>query len=144
MSRASRAISTRRGGRVDPAGDLAGVQIEHRGQVQPAFAGWDVGEVGQPDLVGGLGLEVAAEPVGRDRIAVTAVSGAGPSGQGRPAPQTGSAHQPLDARASDPAAMAAQHGMHPRRAVGPAALGMDLPNVLDQRPVGGRPRALRP
>lgn len=38
------------------------------GQVEPPFASGDVGQVGQPDLVGRLGGEVAAEPVECDRI----------------------------------------------------------------------------
>jgi hypothetical protein len=53
-----------------PADDVAGEEVEHGGQVQPAVAGRDVGEIGQPDLVRRLGGEVVAEPIRRDRIAV--------------------------------------------------------------------------
>jgi hypothetical protein len=79
----------------DP-GDLAGVHVEDRGQVQPAFCGGDVGEVGEPDLVRMRGLKVTGGPVWGDQIAMTAVGGSGATGQRRQSAKTGAAHQPLD------------------------------------------------
>jgi hypothetical protein len=79
-----------------PADDVAGEEVEHGGQVQPAVAGRDVGEIGQPDLVRRLGGEVVAEPIRRDWIAVAVVGRAHTPGQGRQAPQAGPTHQPLD------------------------------------------------
>jgi hypothetical protein len=35
-----------------PANDLAGKKIEHDGQIEPSFLGWDIGYVGEPDLIG--------------------------------------------------------------------------------------------
>ena len=37
---------------------LAGEQIEDDGQVEPTFAGWNVGDIGQPDLIGPVGNKV--------------------------------------------------------------------------------------
>jgi len=53
---------------MDHADDLAGVHVQDRGEVEPAFSGWDVGEIGEPDLVWSRGLEVTGEPVWGDRI----------------------------------------------------------------------------
>ena len=35
-----------------PANDLAGKKIEHDGQIESSFLGWDIGYVGEPDLIG--------------------------------------------------------------------------------------------
>jgi hypothetical protein len=43
-----------------PADDLAGMQIQYGGEVKPAFAGGDVGQVGKPNLAGSMGDKVAA------------------------------------------------------------------------------------
>ncbi len=127
-----------------PANDLARVHVQDRSEVQPAFARRHIGQVGEPDFVGGLGREAPAEPVGRDRIAMTAVSGPGPTWQGGQSAKARPPHQPLNAAASDAAAVAPKDGVHPRRAVGPAALGVDQPDVFQQRPVGRSPPALGP
>ncbi|MFT4936714.1 MAG: hypothetical protein ACI9LT_003434 [Pseudoalteromonas distincta] len=92
----------------------------------------------------GLSREVPAEPVGRDRIAMTAVCGPGPTWQGGQSAKARPPHQPLNAAASDAAAVPPKDGVHPRRAVGPAALGVDQPDVFQQRPVGRSPPALGP
>tara|TARA_R110002051_G_scaffold16182_2_gene48950 strand:+ start:5994 stop:6335 length:342 start_codon:yes stop_codon:yes gene_type:complete len=45
-----------------PADDLAGVHVEDGDEVELALAGRDVGQVGDPYLVGGRPPEVAGEP----------------------------------------------------------------------------------
>lgn len=62
-----------------------------------------------------------------------AVGDARAPGQGRQTPQASSAHQPLDPRAAQLPAVATQHRMYPRRAIGPAALGVDPPDILSRR-----------
>jgi hypothetical protein len=47
-----------------PAGDLAGVYVEDGGQVEPAFTGRDLGQVGEPDLVGSRRFEVSGNRLG--------------------------------------------------------------------------------
>jgi hypothetical protein len=56
-----------------PAQDLARGQVLDRGEIQPALVCGQVADVGQPDLVGPLGGEVARQPVGGDRELVAAV-----------------------------------------------------------------------
>src|SRR5689334_12899077 len=59
-----------------PADDLACGQVPYRGQVEPALAGRDVAEVGQPDRVRPVGREAPLEQVRGDRVVVPAVGGA--------------------------------------------------------------------
>jgi hypothetical protein len=47
-----------------PADHLAGEEVEHDGQVQPAFAGPDVAQIGQPDRVRRLDRELPIQQVG--------------------------------------------------------------------------------
>ena len=50
-----------------PADDLATVEIQDRGQIEPALIGLDIGDVGKPDPVRRSGGEVAIEQVRGDR-----------------------------------------------------------------------------
>ena len=112
------------------------MHVEDGGEVEPALAGRDVGQVGEPYLIGSCRLEVTGEPVGRDGIAVTAVGRPGATRQRSQPPQAGAAHQPLHAGSTDPTSMPAQGGVDAGRAVATAALGMDQPDVLGQGAIG--------
>jgi len=46
------------------AEDVAGVHVQDRRQVQPAFAGRYVGEIGEPDLAGAAIWKLRASPLG--------------------------------------------------------------------------------
>ena len=59
-----------------PADDPAGEQVDDDGEVQPALAGPDVGDVGAPFLVGRRCREVLIKQVRGDRPGVVAVGGA--------------------------------------------------------------------
>jgi len=59
-----------------PADDPAGEQVDDDGEVQPAFAGPDIGDVGAPLLVRPPRREVLIEQVRGDRPGVAAVRGA--------------------------------------------------------------------
>ena len=48
-------------------------QVQHNGQVQPAFIGPQIGDIGNPDLIRGTGLEESLKQVGRHRQAVAGV-----------------------------------------------------------------------
>lgn len=52
-----------------PADDLAGVHVEDGGEMEPAFARRNVGQVGQPDLVRSRRLEVPDRRVRRGESA---------------------------------------------------------------------------
>ena len=50
-----------------PADDAAGEEVQDHSQIEPAFSGVDVGEVGNPFLIRCRGFELAIEYVARDR-----------------------------------------------------------------------------
>jgi len=127
-----------------PTNDFAGMQVQNGGEVQPAFAGRDVGQIRQPDLAGACGDKIASQSIGRDRVIVPAVSGSSAPRQGGKATKPGTAHQPLDPAAANAAAAVTQRGMDPRRAVGPAAFGMHPADLLQQHPVVAGTPAFRP
>jgi len=52
-----------------PADDTAGEEVDDDGQIQPSFAGPDIGDVCSPLLVRPLGREVLIDDVRRDRQA---------------------------------------------------------------------------
>src|SRR3954469_23379168 len=58
-----------------PANDPACEQVDNDGEIQPAFAGPDIGDVGTPLLVGRGCGEVLIEQVRRDWPGVMAVRG---------------------------------------------------------------------
>jgi hypothetical protein len=55
------------------ANDLAGEQIEDHGQVEPAFAGRDVSDIIQSDLIGPVGHKILIQQVCRHRQGMLAV-----------------------------------------------------------------------
>src|SRR5256885_15469276 len=55
------------------ADDLASEQVEDHGQVEPTFAGRDVGDIRQPDLIGPVGYEIPIQQVGGYRQGMLAV-----------------------------------------------------------------------
>ena len=59
-----------------PADDPAGEQVDDDGEVQPAFAGPDAGDVDAPFLVGPRCREALIEQVRGYRLGVVAVGGA--------------------------------------------------------------------
>lgn len=50
-----------------PADDLASGQVLDGGEVQEAFLGRDIADVGETDGIRAVGRELAAKPVGGDR-----------------------------------------------------------------------------
>ena len=112
-----------------PADDLAVEQIQHDGQVEPAFIGPQVGDVGRPDLIRCgrgevplqqvLGHRQGVLGVGRDLVAAL-VAG----------PDAVLAHQPLHPFLAGREAACTQLPHHARAAVGALEFGM---NGVDQR-----------
>jgi hypothetical protein len=89
------------------------MQIQDRGKIQPAFAGRDVSQVGQPDLAGAPGDEVAGQSVGRNRIIVPAVGSSRAPRQCGQAAQTRVTHQPLDPASANAVAAMSKRGVDP-------------------------------
>ena len=120
-------VDDQRGGHVGGHGiadDPPGPDIEHDGEVQPAPAGGDAGDVAGPHPIRPAGAEPPAHQVLRRR------SGAGRALEAGLAPPVDAAdavlaHEPLDALVVDSAALLAQLRGHPGRTVGTARLGVD-------------------
>jgi hypothetical protein len=56
-----------------PADDLTAVEIENGGQVKPALASLDVGDVSDPDLIGSCGAGCLRQAIRSDRLVMVAV-----------------------------------------------------------------------
>jgi hypothetical protein len=104
-----------------PADDPAAEEVLHRGQVQPALTGVDLLDVGRPHAVRSLGTELTADEVTEglhaldtDRAALAAAALVGSL-------KARQRHEPRDALLTHADALAAQHGVHPRAAIAPAA-----------------------
>jgi hypothetical protein len=62
-------------GSESPADELAAVNVEDAGDVEPAFVGGNIGDVSDPDFIAGAGRRAALEQVWGDRVVVLAVGG---------------------------------------------------------------------
>ena len=71
------------------------------GQVEPALAGRNVGDIRQPDLIGPLRDKILLEQVCCYRQAMLAVGCAHAIAARRPCPDTVLAHDPFDPLAAD-------------------------------------------
>ena len=65
------------GGRTGPADDFAAPQIEDGRQIKPAFGRFQVGDVGQPTLIGTGGIRTLGDEIGCDRLRSQTESGFG-------------------------------------------------------------------
>ena len=126
-----------------PADHTARGEVEHDGQVELTLRGLDVGEVRQPDAVGGRGGKVAPEQVRGDREGMPTV-GCAPEPPLAPRLPAHRQHQSSNALAADTPAMGTQLGMHARAAIAAAAGGVGRADLGGQCPVSCRPTALRP
>jgi hypothetical protein len=127
-----------------PADHFAGEQVEDHGQVEPALASRDIGDIGQPDLIGSVGDKVLVQQVFRHRQGMLAVGGADAKAAWRPRPDAVLAHDPCDPLTADGMALGAQFGVNARRPVSFPVLHMDPPDIGQQLAVGDLARALRP
>ena len=119
-----------------PADDLAAVEVQDGGQIEPALIGLDIGDVGEPDPVRRSGGEVAIEQVRSDREIVAAVGGPYPARPRHDGPDAVTAHQSLDAAAARPTALGLQFGMDARAAIASTGVAMDPSDVLDEPTIG--------
>jgi hypothetical protein len=103
-----------------PADDPPRERIPDTGQPQRPLPGSDPRDVGHPQPVGRLRLEVAVHQVGRRRGLRVLAGRTTPALAQERALQAGLAQQPRHPLAGGPHAVAAQLRMHPGRPVGPA------------------------
>jgi hypothetical protein len=113
-----------------PADDPTCEQVDDNGEVQPAFAGPHVGDVGTPLLIGPGCREVLIEQVRRDRPGVMAVGGP-LEPQLLPSPQAVVAHQPSDPAAADREAAIPQLPRHSGTAIGAVRQGKGRPHMRE-------------
>ena len=119
-------------------------EIDDRGDIEPAFGGPEIGEVGHPFAVRRGGVERPIEHIRRDGVRRPHAGvrwHPSPSGAGT---QGGLPHQPLNAMQATSEALDEQVVPDPPRAVGPLA-GRKLARTSDQQLlVGPRPSTRRP
>ncbi len=127
-----------------PADHFAGEQVEDHGQVEPALAGRDIRDIGQPDLIGAVGNKVLVQHVFRHGQGMLAVGCADPIAPRRSRPNAVLAHEPCDPLSADGMTLGAEFGVNARRSVSFPVLRMDPPDVDQQLAVGDLARALRP
>jgi len=127
-----------------PADDFSGEQVEDHGQVQPALAGRDVGDIRQPDLGGLLGREIPIQQVFRDRQRMLAVGRAHAIAAWRVSPDAVPVHHPLDPLAADTLALSAQFGVDTRCPIPAPMIGVNPPDIAQPLAIGDLARAFRP
>src|SRR5947209_5754890 len=120
-----------------PADDLAAVEVQDRGEIEPALIGLDISDICKPDPVRRSGGKVAPEQVGGDREVVPAIGCADPPGPCHDGANAVMAHQPLDAATTHSSALGRQLGMDTRAAVASVGVAMDPPDVFDEVTIGG-------
>lgn len=115
-----------------PADDPAGENSLDASQIQPALVGWDVGDVGQPLVVGALGAEIARQYVRRPALSfiscVVTLKRCHPLGL-----WTHLAHQARHPVLASTLTIGMQLGMYPPIAIGLASRLMHLPDARRQR-----------
>src|SRR5882762_9076654 len=114
-----------------PADDAARKEVEDHGQVDEAGLGSEVGQVRDPDLVGGRSLEVSRDHIPRDGELVPRLRRAHETSS-MSSTQTILTHQPSDALAPHTMTRSAQVGMDPWTAIAATARLERGPNV-DQK-----------
>jgi hypothetical protein len=112
-----------------PTDDFAGEQVEDHDQVKPALAGRDIGDIGEPDLIGPVGDKGPVEQVLRHGEGMLAVGRADAKAARRPRPDAVLAHDPCDPLAADGTARGAQFGVNARCPVSFPVLRMHPPDV---------------
>jgi hypothetical protein len=95
------------------AQQVPGGQVQHAGQVQPAFVGGDVGDLAAPGHLDLVRVEQAAQQIGGGRRSMV-LAGQAAAPAGPPANDAVGAHQPLDPPVVGTPAAPPELGMHPR------------------------------
>lgn len=118
-----------------PADYGATPDVDHHGQIEKPSGCRQIGDVGHPELVRTIGMEVAPNKIGRlDRARWHAMSGHSPTTVN--ANEAGCTHQPRHPLAAAADASSAQLGVDARRAIRAPAGAMDGGDAHGQRVVG--------
>ena len=124
-----------------PANNATTPAIENGGEVQPAFGGLEVGNVGEPTLIGPGRCRPGGQEVGRDWLSMPAIRGA------RPTPVFLFPAQALSPHQTGAAAFARARAHHPqvldnaRRPIAASAGLVGLPDLPGEGRVFALPGA---
>ena len=119
-----------------PADDASGPQVNDTSEMQPPFAGAELGDVSGPDLVGPRRREV---PIDAIRCRCDVSPAPAPSPARMHAHQPRRPHEPSHSLARTALGEAAKLGVDSRRAVGASRPVMDLDDHRGQLCVSDRP-----
>src|SRR6266699_1594794 len=115
-----------------PADHAPAVKVQDACQVEPAFAGLDVGDVGHPDLIRPAGWRQRRQAIGRDRLIMVAIGGEHPVTPFWAATDLFFAHETTQTVSAMALAVGAQRNLDARSAIGLAALLVNAPDLLLQ------------
>jgi len=124
-----------------PTDDPAGMEVHDAGKIKPALPGWNVGDVGDPDLVGGGGCRSHCKEVGSNRVVMIAVGGLNAMAALLAALDALAAHEACNAIATVAASDGTKVEIDAGRAVGLSAFAMDGDDGLGQSDVFDGTRA---
>lgn len=120
-----------------PSDDTPREQVDHGRDIEPAFGGPDIGEVGHPFLVGAVRRELTVQHIaGDDRAFALILRQTAPAW---PCPQTLCAHQPLDPVQAASIALGQQVVPDTPGAIGAEARDMARPDPGTKLLVASRP-----
>ena len=121
-----------------PADDPTAERIEHDSEIQEAAHRRDIGDVGDPKLVGAVGGEITVHQV-RRRARVAIPPGGDDATAAADADNPCRPHQPGNPLLADGPTFGTQLGMNSRRTIGAARDSMDRAHSSEQRIIGDGP-----
>ena len=109
--------------------DAPGIQIQHHRQIQPALAGRDISDIGDPFFIGPLGRKITTESVGGNWMRM-ATLGRGPKSSSAPSRlQARLLHEAGDSVAAYGPALTPQRIMNAGTAIPLLSARIDRANV---------------
>ena len=124
-------------GRVDcrahgPTDDFTAVEVQDTGEIKPTRGGGDVGDVSDPDLVGGSGLWRFSQAIGSDGVVVVAVGGLDAVAALLASTDAPALHETGNAITAMSTSTGTEFVCDSRRSIGLAAFCMDDGDLLNQ------------
>lgn len=123
-----------------PAQHTAAPDIQHHGQIHEAHPGWNIGHVGDPQLVRTIGMKAPLNQIRRWALPLISTRRHCEGPTLADAADAGHPHQTRDALSADDFTLLLQRFSHARHAVAVVRVLVDLTNSLGQHRVGHRTR----
>ena len=115
-----------------PADDFAAVEVQNAGEIEPTLVGENVGDIGDPDLVGCSGLWGFYQEIGSNWVIVVAVGGLDPVAALLASTDALALHETGNSVASMSKPKVTEFVDDSGRTVGLAAFGVDGRDLLNQ------------